>query len=214
MRHFAPVIDGMHRVVTGTKTLRGTGSLDMCGKTGTAQNPHGKDHSLFAAFAPKNNPKIAIAVIIENAGWGYKVAAPIASLVVEKYLNRKISGGRKGLEYKMMRLTLMYRRNPTANLVRQLNGEEEIKETPIKEVSDAEIRDEFSDGEHEAGDDDDYRFNPIVSDPSPAIINNQPVGPSFPVAPAPAAPLPTTEPPKPADNLPNEPPPADSNEPR
>lgn len=211
LRHFAPVIDGMHRVVTGTKTLRGTGSLDMCGKTGTAQNPHGKDHSLFAAFAPKNNPKIAIAVIIENAGWGYKVAAPIASLVVEKYLNRKISGGRKGLEYKMMHLTLMYRRNPTANLVRQLNGEKEIKEAPIKEVSDEEIREEFSDGEHEAGEDE-YHFNPIVSDPSPAVINNQPVGPSFPAVQPPTS-LPAAEPPKSTD-VPNEPPPTDNSQPR
>jgi penicillin-binding protein 2 len=62
----------------------------ICGKTGTVQNPHGQDHSVFIAFAPKNNPKIAIAVFIENAGFGGTWAAPIASLVIEKYLNRKI----------------------------------------------------------------------------------------------------------------------------
>jgi penicillin-binding protein 2 len=61
-------------------------SIEICGKTGTSQNPHGKDHSVFIAFAPKNNPKIAIAVYVENAGFGSTWAAPIASLMIEKYL--------------------------------------------------------------------------------------------------------------------------------
>ena len=61
-------------------------SVEVCGKTGTAKNPHGEDHSIFMAFAPKNNPKIAIAVYIENAGFGGTWAAPIASLMMEKYL--------------------------------------------------------------------------------------------------------------------------------
>ena len=209
-RHFAPVIDGMHRVVVGTKTLRGTGYLDICGKTGTAQNPHGRDHSLFAAFAPKNNPQIAVAVIIENAGWGYKVAAPIASLVIEKYINRKISGGRRGLEYKMMRLTLMYRTNPTAKLVRQLNGEKVIDE-PVKEVSDDEIREQFSDGEHEDGGDE-YNAAPIVV-PNNDASYSQPVGPSFPITQPPPAATPI-EKPTPAittDPPPTDPPPANNN---
>jgi penicillin-binding protein 2 len=65
--------------------------VDICAKTGTAQNPHGKNHSLFVAFAPMQNPKIAIAVVIENAGFGATWAAPIASLLMEKYLNDTIS---------------------------------------------------------------------------------------------------------------------------
>jgi penicillin-binding protein 2 len=63
----------------------------MCGKTGTVQNPHGKDHSVFVAFAPRDNPKIAIAVIVENAGFGATWSAPIASLMVEKYIKKTIS---------------------------------------------------------------------------------------------------------------------------
>ena len=65
--------------------------LEICGKTGTAQNPHGEDHSIFIAFAPKDNPKIAIAVYVENGGWGSTWAAPIASLMIDKYLNKSIN---------------------------------------------------------------------------------------------------------------------------
>src|SRR5690606_17641199 len=60
-------------------------------KTGTVQNPHGEDHSVFIAFAPRENPKIAIAVVVENAGYGSTWSAPIASLMVEQYLNKNIS---------------------------------------------------------------------------------------------------------------------------
>ena len=63
----------------------------VCGKTGTAQNPHGEDHSVFIAFAPKDNPQIAIAVFVENAGFGGTWAAPIASLMMEQYLTDSIS---------------------------------------------------------------------------------------------------------------------------
>jgi penicillin-binding protein 2 len=77
----------------------------MCGKTGTAQNPHGKDHSVFVAFAPKDNPKIAIAVTVENAGWGGSYAAPIASLLVEKYLTDSIS--RPDLEKRMKEAVIL-----------------------------------------------------------------------------------------------------------
>jgi len=85
--HYDPVIEGMERVIS-----RGTGykarvpGIDICGKTGTSQNPQGKDHSVFFAFAPRENPRIAIAVYIENAGFGGDIAAPIAGLVIEKYL--------------------------------------------------------------------------------------------------------------------------------
>ena len=63
----------------------------ICGKTGTAQNPHGEDHSIFIAFAPKNNPKIALAVYVENGGWGSTWAAPIASLMIQKFTQSKIN---------------------------------------------------------------------------------------------------------------------------
>ncbi len=74
--------------------------LAICGKTGTSQNPHGDDHSVFFAFAPRENPKIAIAVYVENAGWGGEVAAPIASLMIEHYLRDSVS--RKDLETSMI----------------------------------------------------------------------------------------------------------------
>ena len=92
--HFPPVIEGMRGVVEeggGTARLARTEGITICGKTGTAQNPHGKDHSIFIAFAPMDKPKIAISVFIENAGFGGTWAAPIASLMIEKYLKGKIS---------------------------------------------------------------------------------------------------------------------------
>jgi penicillin-binding protein 2 len=91
-KYFDYIIEGMERVVlAGTARTAKFDTLSICGKTGTAQNPHGKDHSIFIAFAPKNNPKIAIAVFVENAGFGATYAAPIASLMIEKYLTRKIT---------------------------------------------------------------------------------------------------------------------------
>jgi penicillin-binding protein 2 len=65
--------------------------IEICGKTGTVQNPHGENHSVFVAFAPRVNPKIAIAVVVENAGYGATWSAPIASLMIEKYLRDSIS---------------------------------------------------------------------------------------------------------------------------
>lgn len=91
-QYFRPVIDGMEMVVkAGTATRARVPGIAICGKTGTAENPHGKDHSIFIAFAPKNNPKIAIAVYVENGGFGSTWAAPIASLMIEKYLTDSIS---------------------------------------------------------------------------------------------------------------------------
>ena len=66
-------------------------SIPMCGKTGTAENPHGQDHSIFIAFAPKDDPKIALAIIVENGYWGSRWAAPLASLMIEDYLHDSIS---------------------------------------------------------------------------------------------------------------------------
>jgi penicillin-binding protein 2 len=83
---------GMHDVaVFGTARAVKIDGIDICAKTGTAQNPHGKDHSLFVAFAPMQNPKIAICVVVENAGFGATWAAPIASLIMEKYFKDTLS---------------------------------------------------------------------------------------------------------------------------
>lgn len=103
---FKYVVDGMYLAVNGgpgaTGRLANVPGLDVCGKTGTAQNPHGNDHSIFICFAPKENPRIAVAAYIENAGFGSSWAAPISSLLVEKYLNGEISPGRKWLETNMI----------------------------------------------------------------------------------------------------------------
>jgi len=91
-KYFEPVADAMESVVTeGTAVSAYVPGLSICGKTGTAQNPHGKDHSIFIAFAPKENPEIAVAVYVENAGYGSAWAAPIASLIIEKYLTDSVS---------------------------------------------------------------------------------------------------------------------------
>ncbi len=90
--YFDVVQDGMQRVVeAGTARIARFGETIICGKTGTAENPHGEDHSLFVAFAPRENPKIAIAVMVENAGFGATWAAPIASLMMEQYLTDSIT---------------------------------------------------------------------------------------------------------------------------
>jgi penicillin-binding protein 2 len=107
-KYFGPTIDGMRMaVIGGTARIAAIDSVEVCGKTGTAQNPHGKDHSIFMAFAPKNKPKIAIAVFVENAGFGATWAGPIASLMMEKYLNDTISTKRKYLEERMFNTSLM-----------------------------------------------------------------------------------------------------------
>lgn len=90
--HFDVVHRGMERVMTdGTGKWYNVPELQICGKTGTVQNPHGKDHALFVGFAPKDDPKIAIAVAVENAGFGSTWACPIATLIMEQYLSGKIA---------------------------------------------------------------------------------------------------------------------------
>lgn len=102
-QHFEPVIEGMARVTTvGTGQQAYVPEIEVCGKTGTSQNPHGKDHSVFFAFAPKDNPQIAIAVYVENAGFGGDIAAPIAGLMIEKYLKREISISKQALEKRIL----------------------------------------------------------------------------------------------------------------
>ena len=107
--HFNTVIEGMQAVIAETK-LQNTVKQDnfiVCGKTGTVQNPHGADHSAFVGFAPKDNPKIAIVVFIENAGFGATYAAPIAGLLMEKYLNDSIAPKHKELEQKLIETDLL-----------------------------------------------------------------------------------------------------------
>jgi len=93
--YFDIVINGMQEVVEnkelGTSNIAIMDDVAVCGKTGTAQNPHGEDHSIFIGFAPKDNPKIAIAVYVENGGWGSTWAVPIGSLMIEKYINDTIT---------------------------------------------------------------------------------------------------------------------------
>lgn len=108
------VVEGMYLAVNGepgsgsTARIAAIPGIDVCGKTGTSQNPHGKDHSVFVAFAPKDNPQIAIAAYIENAGWGASWAAPIASLMIEQYLTGEVK--RKWLEQHITNAILVDRR--------------------------------------------------------------------------------------------------------
>ncbi len=108
---FSVAVDGMYKAVNSPQGAGATArracveGLDICGKTGTAQNPHGKDNSVFICFAPKDNPKIAVAVYLENAGFGGTWAAPLASLMIEKYLNGEIE--RKDMEKEILEANLM-----------------------------------------------------------------------------------------------------------
>lgn len=106
--HFETAVQGMYMAVNGGGSAGATAlraaipGLDVCGKTGTAQNPHGKDNSVFICFAPKDDPKIAVAAYVENAGFGATWALPVASLMLEYYLNGEISPGRKSMEERML----------------------------------------------------------------------------------------------------------------
>lgn len=101
--YYNVIAEGMRMAVLGgTCRAANLPGLEVCGKTGTAQNPHGKDHSAFIGFAPYNNPKIAVAVYVENAGFGAAYGVPIGSLIIEKYLNGEISQARKGIEERML----------------------------------------------------------------------------------------------------------------
>lgn len=102
-RNFDIIAEGMRMAVTGgTCRIANLKNVEVCGKTGTAQNPHGRDHSVFMGFAPYHNPKIAICVYVENAGYGATFGVPIGSLVMEKYLNGTIADERKYLEERML----------------------------------------------------------------------------------------------------------------
>ena len=113
--HFKKVVGGMYRAVNsgfgsgGTASIAAVKGLDICGKTGTAQNPHGDDHSVFICFAPRDNPQIAVAAFVENGGFGATWAAPIASLLTEMYLNKEISPERKYLEERVLDGNLLHK---------------------------------------------------------------------------------------------------------
>ncbi len=90
--YFEPIIRGMELAVeAGTGRQAKVPGVRVAGKTGTAQNPHGRDHSVFACYAPVENPKIVVFVLVENSGWGGSVAAPIAGLIMERYLKGEVS---------------------------------------------------------------------------------------------------------------------------
>lgn len=125
--HFTPMINGLFDVYnSGTAYALKVEGIDICGKTGTAENfakINGKrtkleDHSIFVAFAPKDNPKIAIAVMIENGGFGATIAGPIASLMIEKYLRNKIT--RTDLETKILNKSLQGRYEKLGGLSKEV----------------------------------------------------------------------------------------------
>jgi penicillin-binding protein 2 len=105
------VIDGMQGALEpgGTAFSNRLKDIVVCGKTGTAQNPGGKDHSVFLAFAPRDNPKIAIACIVENAGFGNTWAAPVVTLMIEKYLRGKTL--RPDVEKRILEADLIHGKN-------------------------------------------------------------------------------------------------------
>ncbi len=111
-KYFDLIQEGMYQVVQGgqgaTAWWLAIKGIDICGKTGTAQNPHGEDHSMFMAFAPRQDPKIAIAVCVENGGFGATLAAPIATLMIEKYLTDTISN--KWREQQVLEKVITYKK--------------------------------------------------------------------------------------------------------
>lgn len=117
-RHFDTIISGMSKVTKpgGTAGRTGIEGIDICAKTGTAQNPHGKDHSIYIAFAPRENPKIAICVIVENGGFGASFAAPIANLMIEHYLAKDKKAPSKRLDLYNRMITTSLLENSVYNL--------------------------------------------------------------------------------------------------
>lgn len=107
--YYVPIAEGMRMAVLGG-TCKGTNlpDIEVAGKTGTAQNPHGADHSAFIGFAPYNNPKIAVCVYVENAGYGAAFGVPIGSLVIEKYLKGEIAENRKYIEERMLHTSTIH----------------------------------------------------------------------------------------------------------
>lgn len=134
--HFKPIISGLFDVYNmGTAAGLRVEGIDICGKTGTAENfakingvrTQLKDHSIFVAFAPKDNPKIAIAIMIENGGFGSTIAGPIASLMIEKYLKKKIT--RTDLETRILNTSLQGQYAKLGGLNEDVKRELRIKDS-------------------------------------------------------------------------------------
>ncbi len=123
--YFDSVIAGMAKVCIpgGTAGRTGIEGVDICGKTGTAQNPHGEDHSIFIAFAPRVNPKIAICVIVENGGFGADYAAPISNLLIERYLSpdRKLPSSKPDMQKRMLNANLTGKKVSASDSLKRAN---------------------------------------------------------------------------------------------
>lgn len=142
-KYFPPVIQGLFDVYNhGTASSLRVSGIDICGKTGTAENytkingvrTKLKDHSIFVAFAPKDNPKIAIAVMVENGGFGATIAGPIASLMIEKYLRKRIT--RTDLETRILNTSLKSR----YAILGGMEAASAIETTPKDPVMQAKIK--------------------------------------------------------------------------
>lgn len=130
-QHFDPVIEGMRwTILYGTGYRANTAGISICGKTGTSQNPHGDDHSVFFAFAPKDDPKIALAVYVENAGFGGDIAAPIAGLVIEKYMNGEVL--RPRLEDEMVSIDLISKDLPEPEKIEEVQKLEALNTAALE----------------------------------------------------------------------------------
>jgi len=104
---YEPIVEGMRLAVTqGTCSNANLHDIEICGKTGTVQN-RWNDHSLFMAFAPKDNPKVAVAVLVENGGFGNTNAVPIGRLMIEKYLRGRVADYSLPLEERIKNTTIM-----------------------------------------------------------------------------------------------------------
>ena len=125
MGYYTYIVQGMRKAVLGgTCRTANLPDIEVCGKTGTAQNPHGPDHSVFMGFAPMNSPKIAICVFVETAGYGATYGVPIGSLMMEKYLTGKVT--RTALEDRMLKAVTY--RTGYAEKKKALEKEKEKKE--------------------------------------------------------------------------------------
>jgi penicillin-binding protein 2 len=167
--------EGMHDVtVYGTAAAVKLPGHEYCAKTGTAQNPHGENHSIFVCFAPKDNPRVAVAVVVENAGYGATWAGPISSLLMEKYLNDTLTTESLKKSEDLAKVDLMpqsikdwYVKNKTV----RLSPIEEYKNDELSDVWDMEMMDA------------DYKPKPKVIDTIQKVTDtaNQKNGPKDPV---------------------------------
>jgi penicillin-binding protein 2 len=133
--YFNIVMEGMQMVVEqGTGRAAEVQGIHICAKTGTAQNPHGEDHSVFVAFAPRENPKIAISVIVENGGQGAHWAAPIAGLMIEKYLRDSISKGRKPYEKRMLEGSVLPPVDHLGRPIPKTNSKDSLKPIAVQKI--------------------------------------------------------------------------------